>query len=454
MGRLRERIRHIRHSWSTFDPNDNDQTRIGTADLGTSYSRRPDRVRFRFGNQKTIIQAIYTRIAIDTAAIPMYHARLDENRQFQEELTSGLDNCLTVEANIDQGARAFRQDLIMTLFDEGVAAILPIDTTLNPLTTGGYDVLTMRVGRVMQWYPKHVKVRAYNQKTGLQQDVIVPKSMVAIVENPLYTVMNEPSSTLQRLLRKLNLLDEVDEQSASGKLDLIIQLPYVIKTEARRKQAEERRREIEFQLSGSQHGIAYTDGTEKVIQLNRPVENNLLDQIDRLTKILYGELGITDTIMNGTADEPTMLNYFNRTIEPLLAAVTEAMARTFLTKTARTQGQSIVFIRNPFVLIPAKDLAEIADKFTRNEILTGNELRSLIGIRPSRDPKADKLNNSNIPDSKEIPPGAKIVTPGQDPSAVNGTKPLHPMLKSLITASSAPQLPQGVSSQNGSRQEA
>jgi hypothetical protein len=459
VGKFTARVKRMYHAWGTFNPNDNPQTGTATADLGVSYSRSPTRVRYRFGYQKTIIQAIYTRISIDFAAVPIYHARIDENRQFQEELKTGLDNCLTVEANIDQGASAFRQDLAMTLFDEGVAAILPIETTLNPLATGGYDVLSMRVGRIIQWFPQHVKVRAYNEKKGLQEDVIVPKSMVAIVENPLYSVMNEPSSTLQRLLRKLSLLDEIDEQSASGKLDLIIQLPYALKTEARRQEAEKRRKEIEFQLTGTQHGIAYTDGTEKVIQLNRPVENNLLDQIDRLTKILYGELGITDTVMNGTADEPTMINYFNRTIEPLLRATVEAMIRSFLTKTARTQGQSVVFIKNPFALIPAKDLAEIADKFTRNEILTGNELRSFIGVRPSKDPKADKLNNSNIPESKQFVPntsGQPMSTNGQapDPPPDPGLDQINTVLKSMLTASPSSKTPQGVSSQNGSKPEA
>ena len=424
------------HAWNAFFFQEKHPDQVKTQDLGQSYSFRPDRPRFRYQNQKTIVSAIYTRIAIDVAAVPLRHVRLDDNKQYQEDIPSNLNNCITVEANIDQGARMFRQDLVQTLFDEGVIAILPVDTTLNPLTTGGYDVNTMRVGRVMQWYPKHVRVRAYNDNKGVQEEVTVPKSMVAIVENPLYSVMNEPSSTLQRLLRKLNLLDEVDEQSASGKLDLIIQLPYVIKTPARRAEADKRLKEVEFQLKGSQYGIAYTDGTEKITQLNRPATNNLMDQVTYLTAMLYGQLGITDAVMNGTADEPTMLNYYNRTIEPILAAVTESMARTFLTRTARSQGQSIVYIRDPFKLVPVKDLAEIADKFTRNEVLSSNDLRSIVGFRPSQDPKADQLLNKNLPIAQTILPAA-----GQ------------PLVKPVVPAFKAPEVaprePQGVNGQNG-----
>jgi putative sterol carrier protein len=327
---------------------------------------------------------------------------------------------------------------VQTLFDEGTVAILPVDTTLNPLVTGGYDVVTVRAGRIMNWYPKHVLVRAYNEKSGMQEEVLMPKSMVAIVENPLYSVMNEPSSTLQRLLRKLSLLDAVDEQSASGNLDLIIQLPYVIKTEARRQEAEKRLKEIEFQLKGSQYGIAYTDGTEKITQLNRPAENNLMSQIEYLTTMLYGQLGITEAVMNGTADEATMINYYNRTIEPILAAFTEAMIRTFLTKTARSQGQWILYLRDPFKLVPVKDLAEIADKFTRNEVLSSNDMRSVIGFRPSDDPKANVLLNKNIPAAAgELPP------PGT-PLAI----PKVPIAKIAAPAPSIP-LDQGVNGQNG-----
>jgi Phage portal protein len=444
MGKLASRIRRLAHAWNTFDDQESNRGRLGTENLGPSQSYRQDRPRMRFANNKTIIQAIFTRLAIDVAAVPMYHVRLDENRQFQEEIRSGLDNCLTIEANTDQGARAFRQDIAMTLFDEGVLAILPVETTINPQITGSWDVVSLRVARVMQWYPQHVRLRAYNEKKGLQEEITVPKSTVAVVENPLYSVMNEPSGTLQRLLRKLNLLDEVDEQSASGKLDLIIQLPYVVKTETRRADAERRRKEIEFQLADSKHGIAYTDGTEKVVQLNRPVENNLMAQVTHLTTMLYGELGLTDTIMNGTADEATMINYYNRTIEPILAAIAEAMVRVFITKTGRTQGQSVVYLRNPFNLVPAKDLAQIADKFTRNEVLTANEVRSAIGFRPSKDPKADKLNNSNVPQPNDQSSTNAPVSNAPAPQA-----DLDQLL-SLLPASSSPPI-QGVTSQNGSK---
>lgn len=436
---LISRFKQIRHAWQVFDDQESRRGELGTVNLGPSQTYRPDRTRLRLANGKTIIDAIYTRLAIDVAAVPMFHVKLDENRQFQQEIKSGLNRCLTIEANIDQGARAFRQDMAHTLFSEGAIAILPVETTINPQMTGSWDVVSLRVARVMQWYPQHVRLRAYNDKKGLQEEITVPKSTVAIVENPLYAVMNEPSGTLQRLLRKLNLLDEIDEQSASGKLDLIIQLPYVIKTEARRADAERRRKEIEFQLQDSKHGIAYTDGTEKVVQLNRPVENNLLEQVDRLTKMLYGELGLTDTIMNGTADEPTMINYFNRTIETILAAFAEAMVRSFITKTGQTQGQSVVYLRNPFTLVPAKDLAEITDKFTRNEVLTANEVRSAIGFRPSRDPKADKLNNSNVPqpnDQSAQPPTSQSapIDPQQSANAPTSQPDIDQLL-SLLPAS-------------------
>jgi Phage portal protein len=391
---LRERIVH---AWNAFNFRDDNPQYPFTQDLGPSYSYRPDQPRFRPVGGRTTVTAIYTRLAVDVSQIPMFHARVNENGQFQEDIESGLNNCLTVEANVDQGATAFRQDMAATLFDVGTIAILPVETTLNPLVTGGYDVLNLRVGRVVQWYPQHIQVRAYNEKTGQQEDVTVPKNLVAVVENPLYAVMNEPNSTLQRLLRKLALLDAVDEQSASGKLDIIIQLPYVIKTEARRMEADKRVKEIEFQLKGSPYGIAYTDGTEKITQLNRPAENNLMAQVEYLTKMLYGQLGLTEEVMNGTANEETMINYYNRSIKPVLTAITEAMTRTFLTKTARSQGQTVLFIRDPFSLVPVKDLAEIADKFTRNEVLSGNEMRGIIGFRPSQDPKADKLVNKNLP---------------------------------------------------------
>lgn len=434
MGKFTDKIKHAFNMWLSADEN---QGILGNpATTGQSYSSRPDRPRFRYSNQKTIVAAIYSRIAVDVAAVPLRHVRLDKNGMYLKDVPSALNDCLTVEANLDQGARQFRQDLVQSLFDWGTVAVLPVDTTLNPLTTGGYDVSTMRVGQIVQWMPKHVRVRAYNDNTGMQQEVTVPKSMVAIIENPLYSVMNEPSSTLQRLLRKLSLLDAVDEQSASGNLDIIIQLPYVIKTTQRREEAEKRLKEIEFQLKGSQYGIAYTDGTEKITQLNRPAENNLMDQIKYLTDMLYGQLGITDTVMNGTADEPTMINYYNRTIEPILAAFAESMIRTFLTKTARSQMQSIIYIRDPFKLVPVKDLAEIADKFTRNEILSSNDMRAIVGFQPSDDPKADKLLNKNIPAAY-----------GELPQ--NGVALKKPVLPPKSPFPQVPATSEGVSSQNG-----
>jgi hypothetical protein len=364
---------------------------------GSGYSYRPDRVRLRIPNERSIVSAIYTRLAIDCASIDMRHIRNDKQDRYLEDIDSGLNNCLTVEANIDQAAQAFRIDLALTLFDKGVAAIVPVDTSIAPGdTAGGYDITTMRVGEILQWYPHHVQLWLYNEQLGIRQQLTLHKSTVAIVENPLYSVMNEPNSTLQRLIYKLNMLDAVDEQSASGKLDLIIQLPYVIKSEARRQQAEQRRKDIEFQLKGSQYGIAYTDGTERITQLNRPAENNLMTQIEFLTTLLYSQLGLTDAVMNGTADEKTMLNYWNRTIEPTLTAITQAMSRVFLTKTARTQKQAVAFFRDPFRLIPIENIAKIADVFSRNEILSANEIRQIIGYRPATDPKADKLINSNI----------------------------------------------------------
>lgn len=387
----------LAHAWNAF-------TNLDTQtvwDRGASYSVRPDRVRLKISNERSIISSIYTRLAIDVAQVAIKHIRLDENGRYAEEINSGLNNCLTVEANLDQAARAFRQDIAMTLFDKGVAAIVPIDTSINPQNSGSFDILTMRVGDIVQWYPRHVRVSLYNAEVGRREEITLEKRNVAIVENPLYAVMNEPNSTLQRLIRKLNLLDGADEQIASGKLDLIIQLPYVIKSEARRKQAEQRRQDIEFQLKGSQYGIAYTDGTEKITQLNRPAENNLLKQVEYLTDMLYGQLGLTDEVMKGTADAKAMLNYNNRTIEPILTSIVEAMSRAFLTKTARSQRQTVQFFRDPFKLVPVEDIAEIADKFTRNEILSSNEIRSIIGIKPASDPKADELRNSNMPQPKD-----------------------------------------------------
>ena len=369
--------------------------------IGPSYSYRPDRPRFTRGNERSIVTSVFNRIALDVAAISMQHCILDDNGRFVEAVNSKLNNCLTLEANLDQTSRAFIQDLVMSMFDEGCVAIVPVDTTIDPKVTTSYDILSMRSGKIVDWYPEHVKVRVYNEKTGRKEEVILPKAQVGIVENPLFAVVNEPNSTGQRLIRKLNLLDQIDEQTGSGKLDLIIQLPYVIKTEARRDQAERRRKDIENQLSGSKYGIAYTDGTEHITQLNRPLENNLLKQIEYLRDMFYSQLGITQTILDGTADDKTMLNYYSRTIEPIVAAIVDEMKRKFLTKTARSQHHSIEFFRDPFKLVPVNDIAEIADKFTRNEILTSNEIRQIIGMKPSSDPKADQLINSNISQPEE-----------------------------------------------------
>lgn len=389
----------LKHAWNVFT-NREDGERPYVGDYASMYSRRPDRYPMRFSNERSIISSIYTRIGIDVAAVNMVHVRTDEQKRYLEDIDSGLNNCLTLEANLDQAARAFRQDIAMTILDDGIAAIVPVDTTISPKESGGYDIKTLRVGRIVMWYPKHVTVSLYNEERGAREDVVLPKSVVAIVENPLFAVMNEPNSTLQRLIRKLNLLDSVDEASASGKLDIIIQLPYVIKSESKRQQAEQRRKDIEFQLKGSQYGIAYAEATEKITQLNRPAENNLMAQVEYLTNMLYAQLGLTPEVMNGTADEKSMLNYFSRTIEPLLDSIVEAMRRTFLTKTARTQGQTIMYFRDPFKFVPIGGeggIADIADKFARNEITSSNEIRQAIGMKPSQEPKADKLINSNMP---------------------------------------------------------
>lgn len=390
----------LKHAWNVF------RSRDPTADFrdtGASYYYRPDRPKFTRGNERSITTSVLNRIALDVSAIDIRHVRLDENGRFLEEINSGLNNCLTLSANMDQTGRAFKQDVVMSMLDEGCVAIVPTDTTTDPKATDSYDVETMRVGKIIQWRPRHVQVRIYNEQTGNKEEIWLPKKMVAIVENPLYAVMNEPNSTMQRLVHKLGLLDITDEQTASGKLDLIIQLPYVIKTDARRQQAENRRKDIEMQLAGSKYGIAYTDGTEKITQLNRSLENNLMKQVEYLTNQLYSQLGITQTILDGTADEKTMLNYYSRTIEPIVSAIADEMKRKFLTKTARTQNQSIEFFRNPFKLVPVNDIAEIADKFTRNEIMTSNEIRQIVGMKPSDDPKADELRNSNIAETKEGP---------------------------------------------------
>lgn len=387
---LRDRLQHAWNAFFNRDPTSNYQTNE------ISYSYRPDRPRLSRGNERSIVTAIYNRIALDVASIDIKHCKLDENGRYVKDMKSGLNECLTVEANMDQTARAFIQDVVISMLDEGVVAVVPVDTTFNPKTTGSYDITSMRTGKILEWSSTSVKIKVYNDRTGQKEDIILPKSKVGIIENPLYSVINEPNSTMQRLIRKLNLLDSIDEQSGAGKLDLIIQLPYIIKTEARRQQAETRRKEIEMQLAGSKYGIAYTDGTERVTQLNRPVENNLMKQIEYLTSMLYSQLGFHQTILDGTADEKTMLNYTNRTIEPIASAIVDELKRKFLTKTARTQGQSIEFFRNPFRLVPINNIAEIADKFTRNEILTSNEIRQIIGMKPSNDPKADQLINSNI----------------------------------------------------------
>ena len=387
---LRDRLQHAWNAFFNRDPTSNYRTNE------ISYSYRPDRPRLSRGNERSIVTAIYNRIALDVASIDIKHCKLDENGRYVKDMKSGLNECLTVEANMDQTARAFIQDIVISMLDEGVVAVVPVDTILNPKTTGSYDITSMRTGKILEWSATSVKIKVYNDRTGQKEDIILPKSMVGIIENPLYSVINEPNSTMQRLIRKLNLLDSIDEQSGAGKLDLIIQLPYIIKTDARRQQAEQRRKEIEMQLAGSKYGIAYTDGTERVTQLNRPVENNLMKQIEYLTSMLYSQLGFHQTILDGTADEKTMLNYTNRTIEPIASAIVDELKRKFLTKTARTQGQSIEFFRNPFRLVPINNIADIADKFTRNEILTSNEIRQIIGMKPSNDPKADQLINSNI----------------------------------------------------------
>ena len=390
----------LKHSWNAFMNKDPTEDRR-YIELGPSNTRRPDITRFSRGAENTIVTAIYTRIAMDVAALDIEHVRVDENNRYIETLKTHLNYALTEESNIDQTARAFIQDVVMSMFDEGVVAIVPVDTWGNPLKTGSYDIETMRVGKIVEWFPEYVRVRLYNDKIGRHQEKIFPKRIVSIIENPLYAVMNEPNSVAKRLIRKLNILDAVDEQSGSGKLDLIIGLPYVIKTEARREQAERRRKDIEQQLAGSKYGIAYTDGTEHITQLNRSVENNMFNQIQYLTEMLYNQLGMTKGVFDGTASEEEMLNYHSRTIEPIVSAITEEMSRKFLTKTARSQKQRIMFFKDPFKLTPTEKIADIADKFTRNEILSSNEFRAIIGYKPVKDPRADELRNKNINQSDE-----------------------------------------------------
>ena len=425
----------LKRAWNAFTKN-RDPTLYSTQyeNVGMGNVYRPDRVRFTRGNERSIVTSVYNRIAIDVAAIRIKHCRINDDGRYIEDMKSGLNECLTTEANIDQSGRSFIQDVVMSMFDEGVVAIVPVDTSFDPTASNSYDILSLRTGKIMEWYPAHVKVRVYNDRTGQKEDIVLPKRSVAIVENPLYAVINEHNSTMQRLVRKLNILDAIDEQSGSGKLDLIIQLPYVIKTDSRKEQAEKRRKDIEDQLKGP-YGIAYTDGTEKITQLNRPVENNLMKQIEYLTNQLYNQIGMTPSVLDGTADERAMLNYNNRTIEPIISAIVDAMRRTFLSKTARTQGQTIMFFRDHFKLVAVTEMAEIADKFTRNEILSSNEIRQIIGAKPSDDPKADQLINSNL----NHPDTGQEVAPMNDSDAgdtdVNDAEspPLHNMpLSSLM----------------------
>jgi hypothetical protein len=402
-------LSRLNSAWNAFR-SQKEQEYFITQNIGPSSTRIGHVARPRYSNERSIVSSIYTRISIDVASIDIRHVKVDEIGRYSEDIKDSLDNCLTFEPNIDQGPRAFRQDIVTTLFDKGVAAIVPVDTAINPALATPIEIFNLRVGEVKEWFPRHVRVDLYNEVLGKREEIIIEKRFVAIVENPLYSVMNEPNSTLQRLIRKLNLLDAVEEQASSGKLDLIIQLPYVIKSEARRQQAEARREDIEFQLKGSQYGIAYTDGTEKITQLNRPAENNLLKTIEYLTKMLYGELGITEEVMNGTADEKVMINYFNRTIEPILDSIVEAMQRSFLGRQGTLNNQQIRYFRDPFKLVPVADIADIADKFSRNEILSANEIRGFMGIPPSPDPKADELINSNMPQ-----PSMDYVEPTIDP---------------------------------------
>lgn len=411
MAGLFERVvTSLKHSWNVFRDENYLDSLHKTGSSGVGYYMPPQRNRSSYSQERTLIPSIYTRLGIDVSGIEIRHVRVDGEGRYLSDITSGLQDCLTVDPNIDQGPRQFRQDIAQTLFEKGIIAIVPVETDLNPGETGGYNILQLRVGEIVGWLPQDVRVSVYDDRTGERKIITIPKRVAAIVENPLYEVMNLHNSTLQRLVRKINMLDSVDDQISSGKLDMIIQLPYVIRSEAKRQQAEQRRKDIEFQLTGSKYGIAYTDGTEKIQQLNRPIENNFLEQIEYLTKQLYVQLGLTQEVMDGTADEKAMINYFNRTIKPIVQAITESMKKTFLTKTARTQGQSMMYFRNPFDLVPMETIADIADKFSRNEVLTSNEIRQGIGFKPSSDPKADMLINSNMPQ-----PGTGIGTGASPP---------------------------------------
>lgn len=407
-------LTRFRRAWNVF--RNNETYRPYSTDLGIGYGYRPDRLQFSMGTEQSIVAPLYNRIGIDVASMRFNHVRLDENDQYKETIKSGINNCLTVEANLDQSARAFIQDVVMSLCDEGTVAIVPVDTTYNPRITSSYDILTMRTGQILQWYPEHVQVRLYNQITGMYEDLLLAKTTIAIVENPLYSVMNEPNSVLRRLIEKLNLLDAIDRQSGAGKLDLIIQLPYVIKSAARQQQAENRRAAIEEQLKDSQYGIAYTDGTERITQLNRPAENNLMTQVEYLTRMLFSQLGLTEGVFDGTATEEELLNYSNRTIEPMASAVVDAMDRSFITKTARSQGQTIRAFRDPFKYIAPKDMPEFTDKMTRNEVMTSNEVRGVMGMKPSKDPKADELRNKNLNQQEEKPESEASVKDNQNGS--------------------------------------
>lgn len=389
----------LKRAWNVFM--NRDPTDYSYQNLGSAYAYRPDRLRLSRGNERSITNAIYNKIALDVASHPIMHVRLDDQGRYSDTMDSKLNSCLTLEANLDQTSRAFLQDAVLSMFDEGVVALVPVDTISNPNETASFEILSLRTGKIVDWYPKHIRVELYNEETGRKETVVVPKRTTAIIENPFYSVMNAPSSTMQRLIRKLNLLDAIDEQSGAGKLDLIIQLPYIIKSDARRAQAEQRRKDIENQLAGSKYGIAYTDGTEHITQLNRSVENNLMSQIEYLTSMLYSQLGVSQEILNGTADEQAMLNYTNRIIEPILSALVDEMNRKFLTKTARSQKQAIKYFTDPFRLVPINNLADIADRFTRNEIMSSNEIRQIVGMKPSKDPKADELHNSNISSPNE-----------------------------------------------------
>lgn len=418
----------LKNAWNAFTNNRDPTPLYRDLGYGYSYAYRPDRPRFSRGNERSIITALYNRIALDVAAITIQHVQLDENGRFLEVVKSGLNNCLTMEANIDQTGRSFVQDIVMSMLDEGHVAVVPVDTNINPMNTESFDILTMRTGRVKEWYPQHVKIELYNDRKGKKEEIYLPKSKVAIIENPLYAVVNEPNSTLQRLIRKLNILDAIDEQSGSGKLDMIIQLPYAVRGETKRQQAETRRKDLEDQLTNTKYGIGYIDAAERITQLNRPIENNLMKQIEYLTSMLYSQLGMTQAVLDGTADEKTMLNYNTRALEPIISAIVDEMKRKFLSKTARTQNKSIMFFRDPFKLVPVGDIAEIADKFTRNEIATSNEIRQVLGWKPSADPKADQLVNSNISQPADAAaPTDPALDPSMDPNLNQAPQEQAPM---------------------------